>query len=73
MYGADLRSCIRAGAGRTLLVSDLAQIEARCAAWLAGETEMLEMAEQGMDWDEANEPLMSVCYVWKQVCFHNGC
>ena len=53
MYGADLRSCIRAGEGRTLLVSDLAQIEARCAAWLAGETEMLEMARQGMDWYEA--------------------
>jgi len=53
MYGADLRSCVRAGAGKTLLVSDLAQIEARCAAWLAGEEEMLDMARQGMDWYEA--------------------
>lgn len=53
MYGVDLRSCIRAGAGKTLLVSDLAQIEARCAAWLAGEDDMLELARQGMDWYEA--------------------
>ena len=53
MYGADLRSCIRAGAGKTLLVSDLAQIEARCAAWLAGESDMLELARQRMDWYEA--------------------
>ena len=53
MYGADLRSCVRAGQGKTLLVSDLAQIEARCAAWLAGEDDMLELARQGMDWYEA--------------------
>lgn len=53
MYGADLRSCVCAGSGKTLLVSDLAQIEARCAAWLAGEVDMLEMARQGMDWYEA--------------------
>tara|TARA_Y100000401_G_scaffold117383_1_gene125946 strand:- start:1360 stop:3087 length:1728 start_codon:yes stop_codon:yes gene_type:complete len=53
MYGADLRSCIRAGQGKTLLVSDLAQIEARCAAWLAGESDMLDLARQGMDWYEA--------------------
>ena len=53
MYGVDLRSCVRAGAGKTLLVSDLAQIEARCAAWLAGEDDMLELARQGMDWYEA--------------------
>ena len=53
MYGADLRSCISAGEGRTLLVSDLAQIEARCAARLSGETEMLARARQGMDWYEA--------------------
>jgi len=53
MYGADLRSCVRAGEGKTLLVSDLAQIEARCAAWLAQEDDMLELARQGMDWYEA--------------------
>jgi DNA polymerase len=53
MYGADLRGCIRAGAGKILLVSDLAQIEARCVAWLAGEESMLDLARQGLDWYEA--------------------
>ena len=60
MYGADLRSCIRAGEGKTLLVSDLAQIEARCAAWLAGEEDMLDLARQGMDWYEAQARAFSM-------------
>ena len=53
MYGADLRRCIRAGAGKTLLVADLSQIEARCVAWLAGEWDLLKEAKAGVDWYEA--------------------
>ena len=47
MYGADLRRCIRAGAGKTLLVADLSQIEARCVAWLAGEWDLFERGQSG--------------------------
>jgi DNA polymerase len=85
MYGADLRSCIRAGAGKILLVADLSQIEARCVAWLAGEQELLDAAATGVDWYEAmargfhlykgEEPLKvgspTLRHTMKQMCL--GC
>lgn len=53
MYGVDLRGMIEASSEKVLLIADLAQIEARCAAYLAGETEILESARSGADWYEA--------------------
>ena len=53
LYGVNLRSCIAAPAGKKLLIADLAQIEARCAMWLAGERDMLDEAAKGVDWYEA--------------------
>jgi len=52
MYGANLRKCIKAPEGKVLLVADLAQIEARGVAWLAGENDLLNLARGGMDWYE---------------------
>jgi DNA polymerase I-like protein with 3'-5' exonuclease and polymerase domains len=52
LYGVDLRGCIRAPSGSKLLVADLSQIEARGAAWLAGENNLLDLARQGLDWYE---------------------
>jgi len=52
LYGVNLRACIYAPPGKILLVADLAQIEARGAAFLAGEEDLLDMARQGLDWYE---------------------
>jgi DNA polymerase I-like protein with 3'-5' exonuclease and polymerase domains len=53
MYGVDLRSMIKAPEGKVFLIADLAQIEARCVAYLAGEWGILEKAKGGSDWYEA--------------------
>lgn len=53
MYGVDLRSMIEAKEGNVLLVADLAQIEARVIAWLAGDKNLLDAARAGGDWYEA--------------------
>ena len=56
VYGAPLevvasllRSCLIPGPGKTFVVYDLAQIEARVVAWLAGQTDVLEVFERGED------------------------
>ena len=56
-YGVDLRSCICAGKGKKLLIVDLAQIEARLTAWLAGDYEFLEQLGEGMSPYEAHARL----------------
>lgn len=43
------RPCIKAPEGLVLLVIDLSQIEARVAAWVAGDTEKLEVFASGKD------------------------
>ena len=53
LYGVDMRSLIEARPGNTLLIADLSQIEARVIAWLAGDKELLKLAEEGVDWYEA--------------------
>lgn len=45
----DLRACIKAPPGYTLVIGDSAQIEARTVAWLAGETELVEAFRNGDD------------------------
>jgi DNA polymerase I-like protein with 3'-5' exonuclease and polymerase domains len=52
MYGIDLRKVIVAPPGKCLLSADYGQIEARCCAYMAGETEMLAMAKH-YDWYES--------------------
>jgi len=42
MFGVNLRSLIKAPEGYKLIAADLAQIEPRCLAWLAGDTTLLE-------------------------------
>lgn len=44
-----LRSCIVAPKGKTLVVADLAQIEARVIAWLAGQADILAVFASGQD------------------------
>ena len=44
-----LRGCIIAKPGHVLLSLDLSQIEARVMAWLAGQTDLLERFEKGID------------------------
>jgi len=41
--GSDLRNAIMAPEGKQIIVSDLSQIEPRVLAWLAGDTQLLEM------------------------------
>ena len=56
-YGVDVRSCIEAPEGFTLLIVDLAQIEARLTAWLAEDYEFLETLADGMSPYEAHARL----------------
>lgn len=50
----DVRSCYVARPGKVLVISDLAQIEARGLAWLTGNEPMLELLRGGMDMYEAH-------------------
>jgi DNA polymerase len=52
-YGVNVRGLIEAPEGMTLVVADLAQIEPRCLAWLAGDTDMLDFIRQSPDLYEA--------------------
>ena len=46
---ALLRGCLIAAPGKTLVVSDLGQIEARVLAWVAGQLDVLAVFEKGDD------------------------
>jgi hypothetical protein len=52
--GVDIRSLIEAPEGKTFVVCDLSQIEARCICWLAKDRETLEILKTGMDIYEAH-------------------
>jgi DNA polymerase I-like protein with 3'-5' exonuclease and polymerase domains len=52
--GVNLRELIEAPEGKTLVVCDLAQIEARCILWLARDTETLDLLRSGIDVYEAH-------------------
>ena len=53
-YGVNIRNCISAADGNTLIVSDLSQIEPRLTAFLAGDTDFLELIKKGMSPYEAH-------------------
>lgn len=52
--GVNLRELIEAPTGKTLVVCDLAQIEARCILWLAKDTQTLDLLRSGIDVYEAH-------------------
>lgn len=52
-YNVNVRGLIEAPEGMSLVVADLAQIEPRCLAWLARDTEMLEFIKASADLYEA--------------------
>ena len=52
--GVDIRSLIEAPLGKTFVVCDLAQIEARCICWLAKDYKTLEILKSGVDIYEAH-------------------
>jgi DNA polymerase I-like protein with 3'-5' exonuclease and polymerase domains len=52
--GVDLRSLIEAPEGKTLIICDLAQIEARCLPYLAKDTDTLDLVRSGIDIYEAH-------------------
>lgn len=54
VVGVDIRSLIEAPEGKTLVVCDLAQIEARCILWLARDHETLDLLRTGVDVYEAH-------------------
>lgn len=54
MFGVNLRNLIRAPEGKTFVIADLAQIEARVTLWFAQDWETLELVRSGMDLYEAH-------------------
>jgi DNA polymerase len=46
---SSLRGCLIPDEGKTFVVYDLSQIEARVVAWLAGQTDILRVFEAGQD------------------------
>jgi DNA polymerase I-like protein with 3'-5' exonuclease and polymerase domains len=46
-FNVDLRACITAGRGNTLVIADLEQIEPRCIAWLTNDTVALQAMASG--------------------------
>lgn len=52
--GVDLRNLIEAPEGKTLVIADLAQIEARCICYLAQDTDSLKLMAGGADVYEAH-------------------
>jgi DNA polymerase len=52
--GVDIRNLIEAPEGKTLVICDLAQIEARCLPYLAEDTELLKLIASGIDIYEAH-------------------
>lgn len=53
-YGVDQRGCLTAPSGKVLLIVDLAQIEARITAWIAGNHAFLDMVGEGVSPYEAH-------------------
>jgi hypothetical protein len=53
-YGVDVRSCIAAPRGKTLIVADLAQIEARLTSWMSGDMGTVKLLAEGMSPYEAH-------------------
>jgi DNA polymerase len=51
---ADLRACLVAAPGHKLVIVDLAQIEPRCLAWMAGDRAWLDLIRAGMNPYEAH-------------------
>jgi len=54
LFDVNLRNCIEAPAGKTLVVCDLSNIEPRCLAVLSEDTGMLNSLRSGMDIYEAH-------------------
>ena len=52
--GVDIRNLIEAPEGKTLIICDLAQIEARCLPYLAKDTDLLKLIASGVDIYEAH-------------------
>jgi len=52
--GVDIRNLIEAPEGRTLIICDLAQIEARCLPYLAKDFDLLKLISTGIDIYEAH-------------------
>lgn len=52
--GVDLRGCLIPAPGHKFVVSDLSQIEARVALWLAGDEQMLDRLRSGEDLYESH-------------------
>lgn len=52
--GVDLRGCLVAPPGRRLVIVDLAQIEPRCLAWIAGDRTWLDLVRTGANPYEAH-------------------
>jgi DNA polymerase len=55
--GVNLRNLIEAPEGKTLIICDLAQIEARCLPYLAKDRELLDLIASGVDIYEAHARL----------------
>lgn len=49
MVASSLRGCLIPAKGKAFIAYDLAQIEARILAWLAGQDDVLEVFESGFD------------------------
>jgi hypothetical protein len=58
--GVDLRSCIKAPEGHTLLIVDLSQIEPRVLHWLADDTKMLDLMRASSDFYDAQARGMGI-------------
>lgn len=54
LAGVDMRKCIIAPPGKVLIAADLAQIEARVLAYLAGDEKLLDMLRSGVSIYEAH-------------------
>ena len=53
-YGVNIRNTIAAGEGKTLIISDLSQIEPRLTAFVAGDFDFLDLIRNGMSPYEAH-------------------
>lgn len=54
LFGVNMRHLIQAPKGKTLVIVDLSQIEARITLWFAGDKETLDLIRSGMDIYEAH-------------------
>jgi DNA polymerase I-like protein with 3'-5' exonuclease and polymerase domains len=53
-YGVNIRNVVSPAKGKTLVISDLSQIEPRLTAFLAGDDDFLELVSKGMSPYEAH-------------------